>query len=84
VLVLWCWCYVAGAIAAMLGCCAGDVGRLGFLVDQFHTQCSVLFFPLSSGVLTPPCMHLMTMLLASWVAWPASLILGRYFVCESC
>jgi hypothetical protein len=23
-------------------------------------------------------------LLASWVAWPASLILGRYFGCESC
>jgi hypothetical protein len=33
VLVLWCWCCGAGAVAAMLGCCAGDAGRLGFLVD---------------------------------------------------
>jgi hypothetical protein len=61
VLVLWCWCW----------CCCG-AGRLGFLVDQFHTHCSVLYHPLSSGVLTPPCMHLMTScLLAGWLGRPA-------------
>jgi hypothetical protein len=31
VLVLWCWCC--------------DAGRLGFLVHQFHTQSSFLYFP---------------------------------------
>jgi hypothetical protein len=66
VLVLWlCWC-----------CCAG---RLGFLVDQFHKQWTFYTSPLVSGALTPPSMHLVTMLLASWVAWPASLVLGWYF-----
>jgi hypothetical protein len=67
VLVLWCWCCCC--YAGVL-CC--DAGRLGFLVDQFHTQCS--FY-------TPPwvlvfwhllaCIWWLCCLLAGWLGRPA-------------
>jgi hypothetical protein len=61
VLVPWCW-----------WCCAGDAGRLGFLVDQFHTQ-----WPFYTPPWVPVPWHLPTCtlwlscLLAGWLGRPA-------------
>jgi hypothetical protein len=93
-----CWCGCAGAIASMLvmlcwwGCAGDDVlvrlcwwcGSTRVLGRPVSHTVTLLYFPLSSGALTPPCMHLVTMLLASWVAWLASLVLGWYFASDSC
>ena len=76
VLVMWC----CGAVVLVLWCWCCGAGRLGFLVDQFYTHSTVLYLPLSSGVLTPPYMHLMTScLLAGWLGrptWSLADILG--------
>jgi hypothetical protein len=55
------------------------VGRLGFLVDQFHTQCSLLYLFLCAGVLTPPWHASGDQLLACLVAWPARLVPADIF-----
>jgi hypothetical protein len=57
--------------AGVLVLCAG---RLGFLVNQFHTQCSLLYLSLCAGVLTPPKHASGDQLLACLVAWPARLV----------
>jgi hypothetical protein len=69
--VCWCWCVVVCWCCGVLVLCAG---RLEFLVDQFHTQCSLLYLSLCAGVLTPPRHASGDQLLACLVAWPARLV----------
>jgi hypothetical protein len=61
-MVTWCWCGCAGAVAVLVLLC-WSTRVLGRPVS--HTV-NFLYSPLSSGVLTPLYMHLVTMLLASW------------------
>jgi hypothetical protein len=62
-------------------CCAGDgAGRLGFLGRPKSLTVTLLYYVLFVGVLTPPYMHLVIEQLVSWLACPARLVPGWYFV----
>jgi hypothetical protein len=85
----WCWCGAVVLWLLVLWCwllwCYGVVvaGRLGFLVDQFHTHRTVLYHPLVSVGLTPLDMHLMTSCFLAWWLGRPDWFLGDICVCVS-
>jgi hypothetical protein len=71
VLVLWCWC--CGAVVLVLWCWSIRVSGRPVLHTQYY------FIPPPGFWCIDTSLHTFDdQLLASWVAWPARLVLGKY------